>query len=334
MQLVDMRKEREERGRATALSSALKTALGETLEAGAQSLVFLNRRGFNTFIQCRDCGHAMKCRNCSVSLVLHASENSLKCHYCDYAQKVPVECPQCGAAELGRSGTGTERLEQEISELFPAARVARMDRDTASGRGAHAKILNSLSRGEIDILVGTQMISKGHDYPNIHLVGVVSVDNTLNMPDFRAAERCFQLLDAGFGKGREGRCPGKGHRPDIQPHTLRDKARYGRRFPGFLRGGIKAPADLAYPPFSRIVSHEVTSLNRDRAKQGAEMLAGAARGLSGKKTTGVTALGPVEAAVNKDQKPVSLEDALEGSERHVAAQGGQGNNVSGPGKGL
>ena len=299
MQLVDMRKEREERGRATALSSALKTALGETLESGAQSLVFLNRRGFNTFIQCRNCGHAMKCRNCSVSLVLHASENSLKCHYCDYAQKVPAECPQCGAAEMARSGTGTERLEREISELFPAARVARMDRDTASGRGAHAKILNSLSRGEIDILVGTQMISKGHDYPNIHLVGVVSVDNTLNMPDFRAAERCFQLLTQVSGRGGRGDVPGRVIVQTYNPTHYAIRRAMENDFPAFYEEESRLRRELAYPPFSRIVSLEVTSLNRDRAKQGAEMLAGAARGLGGKKTTGVTALGPVEAPVNK-----------------------------------
>lgn len=300
MDLVDMREEKDEKGRVPALSARLRKAIGETLETGGQALIFLNRRGFNTFINCRNCGYVFKCRNCSVSLVLHAAEKKLKCHYCNYSETNPGKCPQCGGNGLVKSGAGTERLEQELSALFPSARVGRMDRDTTSRKGSHAKILNSFANREIDILVGTQMIAKGHDYPNIHLVGVVSVDNTLNMPDFRAAERCFQLLTQVSGRGGRGDVPGRvivqtfnpGHHSIIQSME--------NDYEGFYTEEIKLRRELGYPPFSRLIGLEITSLNRDRAVQGAESLGKAAGEICRREgRAGISALGPVEAPISK-----------------------------------
>jgi primosomal protein N' (replication factor Y) len=296
--LVDMRESRDEKGRVPVISPLLQQAIGDALEKGGQALVFLNRRGFNTFLHCRKCGHVFKCRNCSVSLVLHAGDNSLKCHYCDYSEKAPNSCPGCGLSEIGKFGAGTEKLEQELAALFPAARVGRMDRDTTSRKGAHLRILNEFGKKEIDILVGTQMIAKGHDYPNIHVVGVVSIDNALNIPDFRAAERGFQLLTQVSGRGGRGDVPGRVVIQTFNPgHYAIIHARENN-YKGFYDDEITLRRELGYPPFTRMISLEITSLDEGRAKQGAQELAVAARDFCRRKPgLGIAALGPAEAPV-------------------------------------
>ncbi|NQU03306.1 MAG: primosomal protein N', partial [Syntrophaceae bacterium] len=190
--IVDMKNEREEKGNVSILSKLLKDAIGNTLAGGKQTLLFLNRRGFNTFLYCLDCGYVFKCRNCSISMTHHAGEGALRCHYCDYSIKSPPMCSGCGGGKVKSYGVGTERLEDEIRRLYPKARVARMDSDSTAKKGSHGRILRAFDRGETDILIGTQMITKGHDYPNVTLVGVVSADSSLNIPDFRASERTFQ----------------------------------------------------------------------------------------------------------------------------------------------
>ncbi len=296
--LVDMREHRDEAGRVPVISSPLKQAIGVALGAGGQALVFLNRRGFNTFVHCRKCGYVFKCRNCSVSLVLHAGDNSLKCHYCDYTEKAPGSCPECGSGEIGKFGAGTEKLEQELAALFPEARVGRMDRDTTARKGAHSRILNEFGKREIDILVGTQMIAKGHDYPNIHVVGVVSIDNALNIPDFRAAERAFQLLTQVSGRGGRGDVPGRVIIQTFNPgHYAVIHAR-DNNYKRFYEDEIKLRLELGYPPFSRMISMEISSLDKGRARHGAEELASAVREFCRRKPgTGIAALGPAEAPV-------------------------------------
>ena len=199
--VVDMKTEIDSEGKPRLVSRPLTAAIQETLDRGKQTILFLNRRGFHTFICCFSCGHHFKCLNCSVSLTHHAAEGVLRCHYCGFSIKALPLCPVCGNSRIGTYGTGTEKLEKEIVERFPGARVGRMDSDTTSGQGGHERILRQLNRGEIDILIGTQMIAKGHDYPNVLLVGVISADSSLSLPDFRAAERTFQMLTQVSGRG-------------------------------------------------------------------------------------------------------------------------------------
>ncbi|MEN6464919.1 MAG: primosomal protein N' [Syntrophaceae bacterium] len=298
--VIDMRDARDETGRVPVVSSVLNQAIGDTLGRGGQALVFLNRRGFNTFVHCRKCGHVFKCRNCSVSLVLHAGENTLKCHYCDYIEKIPDACPECGAAEIGKFGAGTEKLEQELASLFPSARIGRMDRDTTARKGSHSRILNEFGNKEIDILVGTQMIAKGHDYPNIHLVGVVSIDNALNLPDFRAAERSFQLLTQVAGRGGRGDVPGRVIIQTFNPGHYAVVHARDNDYKGFYEDEVNLRRGLGYPPFSRMVSLEITSPDKDRAKKGAQALGAAVREfLLRNAAAGIEALGPAEAPVAK-----------------------------------
>lgn len=296
--IIDMREERDESGRVPVISAVLRREIGAALESGGQALVFLNRRGFNTFLHCRGCGHVFTCRNCSVSLVFHAGGNCLKCHYCDYTEKAPDCCPACCSSEIGKFGAGTERLEQELSALFPAARIGRMDRDTTSRRGSHSRILTEFGKREIDILVGTQMIAKGHDYPNIHVVGVVSIDNSLNIPDFRAAERSFQLLTQVAGRSGRGDVPGRVIIQTFNPHHYAVIHARDNDYRGFYDEEVKLRRDLGYPPFSRMVGLEITSLDKARARRGAEALGAAARSFCLQNPGfGIAALGPAEATV-------------------------------------
>ncbi|MFP6640454.1 MAG: primosomal protein N', partial [Myxococcota bacterium] len=192
--IVDMEAERNRtaRGRTLILSKPLRRAIAETLEAKAQTILFLNRRGFSTRIFCFDCGHAEHCLNCDVALVYHATEHTLRCHYCEFRKPPPSQCGGCGRPDTALLGTGTQRVEEEIRALFHDARTARLDRDTASRRGHVEAVLDGLRAGDIDIVIGTQMVAKGHDFPGVRLVGVIAADLGLHMPDFRASERCFQ----------------------------------------------------------------------------------------------------------------------------------------------
>ncbi|MCX5901636.1 MAG: primosomal protein N' [Proteobacteria bacterium] len=203
--IIDMKVETAlRRKKAGILSKPLKEALEQRLAQGRQSLLFLNRRGFAPVHLCRQCGHTFRCPNCSVALIHHLSSKSLTCHYCDFTIAVPQQCPACQGLFLDSMGWGTERLESELRGLFPAARIARMDRDTTAQRGATREILGDMHHGRIDILIGTQMIVKGYHLPGVTLVGVVCADQSLSMPDYRAAERTFQLLTQVAGRSGRG----------------------------------------------------------------------------------------------------------------------------------
>ena len=175
-------------------SNQLVEAMNARLVQKQQTILFLNRRGYAQFVLCRDCGWVAKCPNCAVSLAFHSYERVLKCHHCEHTSRAPQTCPDCGGAKVRAFGIGTEKVEEEVLRYFPSARVARMDRDTTSQKGAHSRIIRNFRMGDYDILIGTQMVAKGLDFPNVTLVGVVSADTAINMPDFRAAERTFQLL--------------------------------------------------------------------------------------------------------------------------------------------
>ena len=193
IQLVVLRRRQGDK-RFQALSRPLVTALEETLGRGEQALLFLNRRGFARVLFCLVCGLVIQCQHCSVALTQHQAEGELRCHYCGYRQPAPTHCPNCQATAIKRYGLGTERLEAEVRKLLPQARVARLDRDTAPHSGKGLTILQQLAVGDLDILVGTQMITKGHHFPGVTLVGVIAGDQSLFFPEYHAAERTFQLL--------------------------------------------------------------------------------------------------------------------------------------------
>ena len=297
--VVDLAKERAAlpRGRKLILSGALVRGLRETLGDGAQAILFLNRRGFSTQIACFACQHVERCKNCDIALTYHAGAGRLRCHYCDYRKKPPDVCSVCGAEDSALLGIGTERLEEEVRTHFPDARIARLDRDTASRRGATEAALQGLFDGSIDVLVGTQMVAKGHDFPGVRLVGIVNADLGLHFPDFRAAERTFQLLTQVAGRAGRAGAPGKvvlqTYAPDhyaIRPVSSHDYER-------FYAEEIGHRSALAYPPFGRIGLVRLSGEDEARTRIEANALADVAR--SAAAPLGGEVLGPAPAPISR-----------------------------------
>jgi primosomal protein N' (replication factor Y) len=264
VEIVDAKKE------GGLLSERLRAALQKNVEDKKQSLLFLNRRGFANFILCPECGHNFKCPNCSVTLTYHLRDRSLQCHYCDYRIQAPGDCPKCQGHRLQGMGIGTERLEQEIKSLFPETRVGRMDRDTTSRRRSHQQILKRLESGSIDILVGTQMIVKGHDFPNVTFVGVVSADTSLHFPDFRSSERTFQLLTQVAGRAGRGEVLGEVVIQTFNPDHYSILRAKDHDYLGFYREEIQFRKALEYPPFSRFINFRLVGNSEKRTKDSAE----------------------------------------------------------------
>ena len=264
VEVVDVKKEEG------LLSEKMKSALRKNIEGRKQSLLFLNRRGFANFILCPDCGHTFKCPNCSVTLTHHLRDRSLQCHYCDYRIPAPGDCPKCQGHRLQGMGIGTERLEQEIRSLFPGTEVARMDRDTTSRRRSHLQILKRLESGSIDILIGTQMIVKGHDFPNVTFVGVVSADTSLHFPDFRSSERTFQLLTQVAGRAGRGEVFGEVVIQTFNPDHYSILRAKDQDYIGFYREEIEFRKALEYPPFSRFINFRLVGNSEKRTKGMAE----------------------------------------------------------------
>ncbi len=264
VEVVDVKKEEG------LLSEKLRAALQKNIGDRKQSLLFLNRRGFANFILCPECGYTFKCPNCSVTLTYHLGDRSLQCHYCDYRVPAPGDCPKCQGHRLQGMGIGTERLEQEIKSIFPETQVARMDRDTTSRRRSHSQILKRLESGGIDILVGTQMIVKGHDYPNVTFVGVVSADTSLHFPDFRSSERTFQLLTQVAGRAGRGEFFGEVVIQTFNPDHYSILRAKDHDYVGFYREEIQFRKALEYPPFSRFINFRLVGNSEKRIKGMAE----------------------------------------------------------------
>jgi primosomal protein N' (replication factor Y) len=296
-------------------SRSLIDAIGETLDQGNQTLLFLNRRGFHTFLYCLDCGYLFRCLNCSVSLTHHRDDGSLRCHYCDFRIKAPPICPSCGGSRIRSYGIGTERVEEEVARLFPGARVGRMDSDSTSKRGAYGRILTALDRGEIDILVGTQMITKGHDFPGVTLVGVMSADTSLNIPDFRAAEKTFQILTQVSGRGGRGDAPGRVIVQTVNPDnsTIQQACRHD--YPGFYHDEIDMRRGLGYPPFGRMVNLVISSTNETAAADYAKKLHAVASDMVWRDGGSVSVLGPAEAPLYKVKGRYRWQLLLKGADR-------------------
>jgi len=235
-----------------ALGPDLHRALTQTLQRGEQAMLFLNRRGFAPILLCRACGSGAECPNCSVGLTAHRREGRLMCHYCGYTRRIPKRCENCGSERVGLLGVGTERLEAEVRRRFPAARTARLDRDAVVRRGAVESILEAFARGERDVLLGTQMLAKGHDFPNVTLVGIVLADIGMNMPDFRATERTLQLLTQVSGRAGRGEEPGRVIVQALDPAAPAITAARDGDLERFYRTEMRERRDVGYPPFTRL----------------------------------------------------------------------------------
>jgi primosomal protein N' (replication factor Y) (superfamily II helicase) len=263
VQIVDMREELRAFNRSV-FSLSLQEALAETLERREQAILFLNRRGYNTFILCRACGAAVQCDHCAVTMTYHIGAAGLSCHYCQQTKPVPRLCPSCGSKQIRYLGAGTERVEDEFRALFPAARALRMDVDTTQRKGSHAAILKAFGEGKADVLIGTQMIAKGLDYPQVTLVGVVLADTSLNLPDFRAAERTFQLVTQVAGRAGRGERPGRVVVQTYNPEHPALLAAARHDFPAFFDREIRFREQLLYPPFASLI-HLVVSGKEERS---------------------------------------------------------------------
>lgn len=266
IEIVDMRQGESciKNGRKN-LSNRLKEALLKRLTLHQQSMLFLNRRGFAPFVICWECGYVFSCPNCSVSLIHHQRERHLTCHYCGYTIATPDTCPECGGIRIQLLGWGTERLEEEVRGLFPEAHVERMDRDTTRGKWGHRKVLKRFISSDGGVLIGTQMIAKGHDMPGVTLVGVVSADLSLNFPDFRSSERTFQLLTQVSGRAGRGDIPGEVIIQTFNPHHYSIRNSQHQAFPQFYEEEIKFRKELNYPPFSRLINFKLEGNSKSRA---------------------------------------------------------------------
>lgn len=263
--IADMRSELES-GNMSIFSRTLKDAISDALSKKEQIILFLNRRGFSGFVSCRNCGYVMKCPNCNVSLTYHKSVNKMVCHYCDYKTNLKSVCPSCSDKHIRFFGIGTEKIVDELNKLFPRARVIRMDADTTNGRMAHENVLSHFKNGDADILVGTQMITKGLDFDNVTLVGIVAADMSLNMDDYRASERTFDLITQVIG--RTGRAQKKGraivqtYNPDDETILLSASQDYN----AFFKEEIAIRRMLLYPPFTEFIKVQFSGLDKNKAK--------------------------------------------------------------------
>ncbi|MGE3541842.1 MAG: primosomal protein N' [Candidatus Tectimicrobiota bacterium] len=280
------------------ISTPLYRAIAACLQRQEQCLILINRRGFAAYLQCRDCGGVPACAHCSVSLTYHRRDRTLKCHYCDSSQPAPAVCPVCQSPTLQPFGLGTQQVEEVLRALFPTARLARMDRDTTRAKSAHQQILRTLGKGEIDILVGTQMIAKGHDYPNITLVGVVSADATLAIPDFRAPERLFQLLTQVAGRAGRGRALGEVFIQTYRPEHYSITFAEHHDFAGFFQDEIAMRQAMLYPPYTRLARLIIDSPDPARVEAASHWL-GTILQRYNATSAQLTLLGPAEAPLAK-----------------------------------
>jgi len=271
VEIVDMRLEKGDTNHPI-FSETLKEALLINAERRQQSLLFLNRRGFAHFILCRDCGWTSRCPSCSVTLTYHVVGRDLQCHHCGFTTPTPPRCPRCQGYSLYPLGIGTQRVEDEILRLIPSAAIARMDRDTTSRKGAYERIIRSMESGKIDILIGTQMIVKGHDFPNITLVGIICGDTILNFPDFRATERTFQLLMQAAGRAGRGELAGRVIIQTYNPDHYSIQKAKDHDFFSFYEREMLYREELRYPPFSRLVNFRVSGNNRGATENFAKRL--------------------------------------------------------------
>jgi primosomal protein N' (replication factor Y) len=298
--VVDLRVHRDQRGLRRFFSPELRQAMSATLDRHEQVLLFLNRRGFAGFAVCSDCGEAVRCRHCDISLTFHQAAGIYKCHYCGFQRAAPLNCSHCGSSKITPLGIGTEKVEDAVRTLFPEARVARMDSDTLSRKGSMVRLLKDLRHHRFDILVGTQMVAKGHDFPNITLVGIVCADLSLSFPDFRAGERTFQLLAQVAGRAGRGDAPGQVVLQTYNPSHFSITAAQQQDFRSFYDQEIRFRRALGYPPFARIILLRISGRDPDRTADHAHALGRLCHELRRSRPPyrdTLEILGPIEAAL-------------------------------------
>lgn len=269
--IVDMRQELAV-GNRSMFSFDLQQAMKENLEKKKQTILFINRRGYSTFVMCRDCGHTMKCKHCNIALTYHSYENKLKCHYCGYEEPVPKVCPECQSDKIKYFGSGTQKVESEITKLFPEATTIRMDIDTVTKKNSHEEILRKFREEKIDILIGTQMITKGHHFPDVTLVGIVAADGSLNVGDFRAEERTFQIITQVAGRAGREKDKGKVFIQTYNPDDYAILCSQKQDYKEFYNGEITLRKRLNYPPFCDIILVRVHSENFNKVKEVSEKI--------------------------------------------------------------
>jgi len=272
VEIVDMRQEFRETHTQVPLSRRLREEIEAQLRGRAQTMILLNRRGYAWFLLCRSCGQTQRCVNCSISLTYHRREHKLVCHYCGYTAPVPARCPACGSEYLYYVGEGTEKVEAKFAEMFPQARVARLDRDVSRRPGQFRRLLADFRQGKIDILVGTQLIAKGHDFPGVTLVGVVSADTGLGLPDFRAAERTFQLLTQAAGRAGRGEAPGRVLVQTFYPEHYVIRLATEQNYEGFFVKEMSFRRAMHYPPIRALANVVAQDTKLEKAAQVAKQI--------------------------------------------------------------
>ncbi len=316
VRIVDMRQEYAAHGADVTISAPLVEAIGERLARHEQTVVLLNRRGFATQVFCRQCGASLECPHCSVSLTFHRAQRRVRCHYCDYATAVPRRCGICTGEFLEQAGFGTERIEADLRARFPQAAIVRVDRDTIRRRGAIARVLRDVASGAIDILVGTQMIAKGHDFPSVTLVGVVSADVGLGLADFRASERTFQLLTQVVGRAGRGQTPGEALIQTLYPDHYAIRAAAAQDYDTFFEREMQFRRELHYPPVVALINVVVKGRTLEAALGDAQDLVTLVRRHGGHGKV----LGPAPAALSKVRDEYRAQFFLKGTHRRAMRQ--------------
>lgn len=265
VKLVNMAQEMKKRN--MIFSDELKHEINNTLKNKKQAMILLNRRGFSTFVSCQNCGYVYKCPHCEITLTYHKSKNSLRCHYCGFTKFLDIKCPNCKEDAIRDFGTGTEKIETELKKIFPEAKIIRMDRDTTTKKGSHEKYINLIEEGKVDIIVGTQMISKGLDFPNINLVGVINADETLNIPDFRSNERTFQLLNQVSGRAGRSGIKSKVIIQTFNTNNIIFEFIKNNDYISFFKYEMELRKKLKYPPYYYIISIKICSKDYELASK-------------------------------------------------------------------
>jgi primosomal protein N' (replication factor Y) len=314
-ELIDMREVFKITGKDVVLSAQLIDAIEETHAKGEQTMILRNRRGFSSFVLCRSCGESLRCKNCDITMTYHRGESQLICHYCNYSVLTPKGCPFCESEFLYFIGQGTEQVEDVLKKRFPTLTIARVDRDTMKRKGELAKTLDSFDRGEIDVLLGTQMIAKGHDFHNVTLVGVISVDSGLGLPDFRSAERTFQLLTQVAGRAGRGDLPGRVMIQTYYPDHYALRHAVNQDFEGFYNEEMRYRQRMGYPPYFVLASVMIVHRKLEYAEKNARILRDSLDRANSDKTLRV--LGPAQASIARIKNQYRQQIIIKSESRRV-----------------
>lgn len=298
VETVDLRMELAN-GNKSILSEKLYNEIKKNLLDKKQTILFLNRRGYSTFVMCRDCGYTVKCKNCNITMTYHLNTNKLKCHYCGHEEKNVLECPECHSKNIKYFGTGTQKLEEEINKIFPNASTIRMDIDTVSKKNSHEEILNKFKNENIDILIGTQMVVKGHHFPNVTLVGVIAADSSLYIEDYKASERTFQILTQVAGRAGREKLPGRVIIQTYNPENFAIECSKKQDYDKFYETEIELRKQLKYPPFCDIISIGLTDIDNNKIKNVSERLYKNIKNLIEKENTNIFIYKPLPCPIDK-----------------------------------